>query len=115
MRILGICGSLQRKSGNLTLLNIAAASTPPDVEVVLFDGLLELPHFNPDIEASGTPESVMRWRRALSESDAVLIATPEYGFSLPGVLKNGIDWVIGSGELEGKVVAITAAERSNAD
>ena len=51
----------------------------------------------------------MRWRRALAESDAVLIATPEYGFSLPGVLKNGIDWVIGSGELEGKVVAITAA------
>ena len=93
----------------MTLLKIAAASTPPDVEVVLFDGLLELPHFNPDIEASGTPESVMRWRRALSESDAVLIATPEYGFSLPGVLKNGIDWVIGSGELEGKVVAITAA------
>src|SRR3954470_13960100 len=109
MRILGICGSLQAKSGNLALLNIAAASTPPGVEVVLFDGLRELPHFNPDIEASGTPESVMRWRRALSESDAVLIATPEYGFSLPGVLKNGIDWVIGSGELEGKVVAITAA------
>ena len=102
MRILGICGSLQRKSGNLTLLNVAVASTLPDVEVVLFDGLRELPHFNPDIEASGVPESVMRWRRALSESDAVLIASPEYGFSLPGVLKNAIDWVIGSGELEGK-------------
>ena len=109
MRILGICGSLQRKSGNMTLLNIAAATTPPDVEVVLFDGLAALPHFNPDIEASGAPESVIRWRRALSESDAVLIASPEYGFSLPGVLKNAIDWVIGSGELEGKVVAITAA------
>src|SRR4029434_9200231 len=52
---------------------------------------------------------VMRWRRALAECDAVLIASPEYGFSLPGVLKNGIDWVIGSGELEEKVVAITAA------
>ena len=109
MKILGISGSLQRKSGNLALLDVAAASTPADVEVVLFDGLRDLPHFNPDIETSGAPESVMRWRRALSESDAVLIATPEYGFSLPGVLKNGIDWVIGSGELEGKVVAITAA------
>jgi chromate reductase, NAD(P)H dehydrogenase (quinone) len=52
---------------------------------------------------------VTRWRRALAESDAVLIASPEYGFSLPGVLKNAIDWAIGSGELEGKVVAITAA------
>jgi NAD(P)H-dependent FMN reductase len=107
MKILGICGSLQRQSGNLALLNLAAASTPPGVEVVLFDGLRELPHFDPDTEASGAPESVMRWRRALSETDAILIATPEYGFSLP--LKNGIDWVIGSGELEGKVVAITAA------
>jgi len=46
------------------------------------------PHFNPDIEASGVPESVMRWRRALAQSDAVLIASPEYGFSLPGALKN---------------------------
>ncbi len=109
MRILAVCGSLQEQSGNLALLKIAAACTPPDVEVVLFDGLRELPHFNPHLEASGPPESVMRWRRALSECDAVLIASPEYGFSLPGVLKNGIDWVIGSGELEGKVVAITAA------
>jgi NAD(P)H-dependent FMN reductase len=109
MKILGLCGSLQRQSGNLALLNVAAACAPPDVDIVLFDGLRELPHFNPDIEATGTPDSVMRWRRALAESDAVLIASPEYRFSLPGVLKNGIDWVIGSGELEGKVVAITAA------
>ena len=73
-----------------------------------FDGLRELPHFNPDIEATGLPESVTQWRLALTASNAVLIASPEYGFSLPGVLKNGIDWVIGSGELEEKVVAITA-------
>ncbi len=109
MKILGICGSLQRTSGNLMLLNHADSCTPPDVEFVLFDGIRELPHFNPDIDREGTPESVTRWRRALTDSDAVLIASPEYGFSLPGVLKNGIDWVIGSGELEGKVVAITAA------
>jgi chromate reductase, NAD(P)H dehydrogenase (quinone) len=109
LKILGICGSLQRTSGNLALLTAAAASAPPNVEIVLFDGLRDLPHFNPDIESSGAPESVRLWRRALVESGAVLIASPEYGFSLPGVLKNAIDWVIGSGELEGKVVAITAA------
>jgi NAD(P)H-dependent FMN reductase len=109
MRILCVCGSLQRQSGNLALLEMAAASAPPGVEVVLFDGLRELPHFNPDLDATGAPDSVTRWRRALADSDAVLIASPEYGFSLPGALKNGIDWVIGSGELEGKVVAITAA------
>ena len=109
MKVLAICGSLQAKSGNLVLLKTAAASMPPGVELVLFDGLRHLPHFNPDIEASGVPESVTQWRQALAASDAVLIACPEYGFSLPGVLKNGIDWVIGSGELEQKVVAITAA------
>jgi len=109
MRVLAVCGSLQPKSRNLALLNAVAASMPPGVELVLFDGLRDLPHFNPDIEASGVPESVTRWRLALSESDAVLIASPEYGFSLPGVLKNGVDWVIGSGELEQKIVAITAA------
>ena len=108
MRVLGVCGSLQARSGNLALLTAAAALMPPGVELVIFDGLRDLPHFDPDREANGVPESVMRWRLALAGSDAVLIASPEYGFSLPGVLKNGIDWVIGSGELEEKVVAITA-------
>lgn len=109
MRVLAICGSLQANSGNLALLKTAAGLMPPGVDLVLFDGLRDLPHFNPDIEAGGVPESVTRWRQALATSDAVLIASPEYGFSLPGVLKNGIDWAIGSGELEQKVVAITAA------
>ena len=64
MKILAICGSLQRKSGNLALLTAAAASAPPDAEVVMFDGLRDLPHFNPDLESSGAPESVIGWRRA---------------------------------------------------
>ena len=109
VRILAVCGSLQAQSKNLTLLRIAAASVPPAVQLVLFDGLRDLPHFNPDMELTGVPDTVRRWRQALADCDAVLIASPEYGFSLPGALKNGIDWVIGSGELERKVVAITAA------
>jgi NAD(P)H-dependent FMN reductase len=109
LRILAICGSLQARSKNLTLLNVAAASAPPGVELQVFDGLRDLPPFNPDLEAMAAPDSVLRWRQALADCDAVLIASPEYGFSLPGALKNGIDWVIGSGELEGKVVGITAA------
>jgi chromate reductase len=109
MRVLAVCGSLQATSGNLELLKMAAAAAPPGVEIVIVDGLRNLPHFDPDIEAGGAPESVSQWRLAVSESDAVLIASPEYGFSLPGALKNGIDWLIGSGELEQKVVAITSA------
>src|SRR5262245_29250972 len=108
-KILGICGSLQATSANLSLLQQAAASAPPDVTFILSDELRQLPLFNPDLEADGPPASVARWRRALAESDALFIASPEYGFSLPGSLKNGIDWVIGSGELEEKVVAVTAA------
>lgn len=109
VRILAICGSLQAKSSNLELLRVAAASAPLGVEVVRFDGLRAMPHFDPDLEAAGAPASVVEWRRALVESDALLVACPEYGHSLPGALKNGIDWVIGSGELERKIVAVTAA------
>ncbi len=109
VRILGVCGSLQARSTNLALLQAAAASAPEGVEIVIFDGLRDLPHFDPDLEANGPPPAANAWRRALAGSDAVLIASPEYGYSLPGALKNGIDWVIGSGELERKIVAITAS------
>jgi NAD(P)H-dependent FMN reductase len=73
--------------------------------------LRALPHFNLDIESQQqrVPEAVVAWRDALNDCDAVLIASPEHGHSLPGVLKNGIDWTIGSGELNRKVTAITAA------
>lgn len=109
MKILAVCGSLQAASKNLLLLQTAAASAPPGVDIVIFDSIADLPHFTPDADDSGTPASVVRWREALAACDALLIATPEYAFSLPGALKNAIDWVIGSGELEEKVVAITAA------
>jgi len=109
IRILAICGSLQAKSANLELLRIAASSTPEDVEVTLFDGLRLLPPFNPDLESTDVPPAVDAWRRAIADCDGILIASPEYAHSLPGALKNGVDWVIGSGELERKVVAITAA------
>jgi chromate reductase, NAD(P)H dehydrogenase (quinone) len=108
-RILGICGSLQAQSANLNLLRSAAALAPESVEVAIFDGLRDLPLFNPDLEAAGPPPAVSEWRRVLSGSDALLIVCPEYGFSLPGALKNGVDWAIGSGELERKIVALTAS------
>ncbi len=107
--VLGICGSLQSKSGNLTLLQTASTVAPAGVEVRLFDGIRDLPPFDPDVDEAGTPAAVDVWRTALAECDAVLIASPEYGHSLPGALKNSIDWVIGSGELYRKVVAITAS------
>jgi NAD(P)H-dependent FMN reductase len=109
MRILGICGSLQGKSSNLTLLRHAAKVAPNGVELSIFDGLRELPQFNPDLEIERELEVVAELRRAVRESSALLIACPEYGHSLPGSLKNAIDWLIGTGELERKLVATTAA------
>jgi len=109
VRILGISGSLQARSGNLSLLELAQTLAPPGVEVVICDGLRALPQFNPDLEEQAPVPLVEAWRRELDASDALLIASPEYGFSLPGALKNAIDWVIGSGELERKIVGVTAS------
>lgn len=107
-KILGVCASLAAKSGNRTLIERAAQLAPEGVTFEIFEGLAALPHFNPDLEHVPN-EAVAAWRSALTRSDAVLIACPEYGHSLPGVLKNAVDWVIGTGELERKVVAITAS------
>lgn len=109
MRILGVCGSLQAESTNRTLLLRAAELAPPGVELEIFEGIGALPLFNPDLEGEAKAPAVQAWRRALVECDAVLFASPEYGFSLPGALKNAIDWVIGTGELEGKLVGVTAS------
>lgn len=83
---------------------------PAGVEYAVFDGVRDLPLFDPDIERDGlTPVAVAALRGAIVVADALLIASPEYGHSLPGALKNAVDWLIGSGELEGKVVGVTAA------
>jgi chromate reductase, NAD(P)H dehydrogenase (quinone) len=108
-RVVCLSGSLQAHSANLALLEAAATLAPPGMQLSVFDGLRDLPQFNPDLETDGPLPVVQCFRQALAESDAVLIASPEYGFSLPGALKNAIDWVIGSGELERKIVAVTAS------
>jgi chromate reductase len=109
MRILTICGSLQAQSGNRSLLEVAGRVAPEGVEVIRFDGLRDLPFFDPDLGAVTEPPAVGVWRRAIADADGILIASPEYGHSLPGCLKNGVDWLIGSGELYRKIVAITAS------
>src|SRR5262249_27651097 len=110
VRILGIVGSLGATSSNLALLEMAASVAPEGTEVVVYTGLGDLPHFDPDLDPDEAPPPPVRaLRQAIAGSDALFIAAPEYGHSLPGVLKNAIDWLIGSGELEEKVVAITAS------
>ena len=92
MRILGISGSLRAGSHNRALLAAAAADLPPGVELHEWRGLETLPAYSEDVDGRLAPPSVRALRRALAEADAVLIATPEYNHSIPGALKNALDW-----------------------
>src|SRR5947209_6705715 len=110
MRILAVCGSLQARSSNLALLRTAHRVAPEGVEVVDAVSVGDVPHFNPDLDRDGaTPDEVTRLRAQVAAADGVLIASPEYAHSLPGVLKNALDWLVGSGELYQKPVAVLCA------
>jgi chromate reductase len=91
MRILGISGSLRRRSHNRTLLRAARAELPAGADLVDWDGLAGLPAFDEDLEGT-PPPSVHAFRGAVAGADALLIATPEYNASVPGALKNALDW-----------------------
>lgn len=113
MRILGISGSLRRDSHNTALLRAAAELLPPGVELELFDGLKAIPPYDADEDA---PElhgpAVQALKDAIERADAVLISTPEYNHSIPGVLKNALDWVstpFPDNVLRGKPVAVIGA------
>ena len=112
MRILGLSGSLRRDSHNTSLLRAAARSLPSGVELELYDGLADLPHYNADLDLEPPLDSVARLREAIADADGVLIATPEYNGSLPGALKNALDWAsrpFPDNALRGMPVAVVGA------
>jgi chromate reductase len=111
-RILGISGSLRRDSHNTSLLRAAAEVAGPDVELVLYEGLKEIPPYDEDDDLHPRPESVARLNEAIATADAVLVATPDYNASIPGQLKNAIDWVsrpIATNVLRNKPVLVVGA------
>jgi chromate reductase, NAD(P)H dehydrogenase (quinone) len=93
MKILGISGSLRRGSYNTSLLGAAAGLLPADVEFELWGGLKEVPPYDEDDDREEAPAAATALREAIAGADAVLFATPEYNSSVPGQLKNAIDWV----------------------
>ena len=109
IRGLAISGSLRRASSNTALIVAAARLAPGTVEISIYRGLAEIPPFNPDLESDSAPEAVTRFRAALQACDVVLISSPEYAHGVPGVLKNALDWVVGSGELVDKPIALINA------
>jgi chromate reductase len=109
VRVLAISGSLRRASSNSALIEAVARLAPDTVDVSIYRELETLPPFNPDLDSGPAPAAVARFRAALQACDAVLISSPEYAHGVPGFLKNALDWVVGSGELVDKPVALINA------
>jgi chromate reductase len=111
-RVLGISGSLRRDSHNTSLLRAAAEAAGPDVELELYDGLKQVPPYDEDDDVHPRPPAVGRLNAAIEEADAVVFSTPEYNSSIPGQLKNAIDWIsrpLATNALRNKPVAVVGA------
>lgn len=109
MRILAVSGSLRAASSNTAVLKAAQRLAPTGLEVVLYDGLGRLPHFNPDLDQAEPPRPVRALRRQIGQCHGLLICCPEYAHGVPGVLKNALDWLVASVEFPGKPVALINA------
>lgn len=109
--LLGISGSLRARSINTEVLRAAALVAPPSVGISLFDGLAELPHFNPDLEADGAglPAAVESFRARVAAADGLLICSPEYAHGVPGALKNALDWLVSGSEIPYKPIGLLNA------
>lgn len=101
--IAAISGSLKSSSSNTNILRTITKLAPDNVEVRIVEGLDKLPHFNPENEERII--SVIHFRKQLKEAEGIIFSTPEYAYGVPGVLKNGLDWLVSSGELYKKPVA----------
>ena len=110
LKVLGFAGSLRQGSYNAALLNAARELAPAGMTVETF-GLHDIPLYNEDVRQAGLPAAVTAFREAIAAADALLIVTPEYNFSVPGVLKNAIDWASRPPEqpFDGKLLAIMSA------
>jgi chromate reductase, NAD(P)H dehydrogenase (quinone) len=111
-RVLGISGSLRRDSHNTSLLRAAAEAAGPDIELDLYDGLKDVPPYDEDDDVHPRPAAVARLNAEIEAADAVLFSTPEYNSSIPGQLKNAIDWIsrpLATNALRNKPVVVVGA------
>ena len=117
MKIVAISGSLRAGSSNAALLRAAAALAPEGMDIVLYQDIGSLPHFNPDLDGVGAvpPPEVAAFRALLGAAAGVLISSPEYAHGVPGSLKNALDWIVSSGELVDKPVVLINASPSGGE
>lgn len=110
--ILAICGSTRKDSANLQLLKMISDITSDIYEVSIFEEIAELPHFNPDLDNENPPRKIAEFREKIANSDGIMICTPEYVFSIPGSLKNAIEWCVSTTLFSDKPIGIITASAS---
>ncbi len=110
--ILAISGSTKTTSTNAAILRAIKSRYQDELEVEILDDLTQLPYFNPDLDREPFPPAVVDLRKKIEEADGVLFCTPEYVFSLPGILKNAIEWTVSTTVFSNKPVAIITAATS---
>jgi len=111
-RLFAILGSTRKNSSNEMILQAIALKFPNEAEVEVYTGIDRLPHFNPDIKDEDMPEEVLEFRNKIQNADGVIICSPEYVFSLPGTLKNALEWTVSTVVFSYKPVAFIIASSS---
>lgn len=111
-KILAIIGSAGSGSANLKLVEEIARMTANDFEITIYTHLKMLPHFEPELSANNPPEEIIAFRNAVHQADGLIISTPEYIFSIPGGLKNALEWCISTTVFENKPTALITASAS---
>lgn len=110
--ILAISGSTKKNSSNNAVLEFIAESFKTVLNVKIYDGIDKLPHFNPDLDDENSPAIINGLRNEIRTADGILICTPEYVFSLPGSLKNVLEWTVSATVFSGKPLAFIVAAAS---
>jgi chromate reductase len=111
-KIFAISWSTRYNSSNLNILKVIQSTTRELFEITIYDGFSGIPHFNPDIDRENPPKEVIELRDMIHQADGVLICTPEYIFSLPGSLKNLLEWCVSTTLFTDKPVALITASAS---
>ena len=111
MKILAISGSTRTGSTNMILLK-TMASFISNIDFIYYEDLAELPHFNPDLDKGDIPAQVQHFRDLVADADGIIICTPEYVFSLPGALKNALEWMVSTIIFTNKPIALITAAAS---
>ena len=111
-KIFAITGSTRKNSSNFKILKFISENINTQFEVEIFEDLEAIPHFNPDLDHGFPPEKVISFRNKIVQADGILICTPEYVFSLPGSLKNALEWCVSTTIFSNKKAGLITASAS---